>query len=125
ELAQVMHIFAERATYPVMLHCTQGKDRTGIVIVVLLLLLRVPVAAVTEDYTRSEPELLPEREIRLKDIEEVGLSREFADAPKEWVTEVKGHLDERYGGVEKYLRDIGVGDEVQKRRVETLRSKTL
>ena len=34
----------------VLIHCTEGKDRTGIVTMILLSLLNVPIENITEDY---------------------------------------------------------------------------
>jgi protein-tyrosine phosphatase len=38
---------------PVLIHCTAGKDRTGVLVALLLLLLGVPAAEIERDYMRS------------------------------------------------------------------------
>ena len=58
ELQSVFYLLANGGLYPVVVHCTQGKDRTGLVIILLLLLLKVPVAAIDADYRASERELV-------------------------------------------------------------------
>ena len=41
-----------------MVHCIHGKDRTGIVVALVLLLCDVPVAEVLDDYAKSAPNLI-------------------------------------------------------------------
>lgn len=39
---------------PVLIHCTAGKDRTGVLVALLLMALRVPNELVVADYLRSD-----------------------------------------------------------------------
>ncbi|HUA95973.1 MAG TPA: tyrosine-protein phosphatase, partial [Acidimicrobiales bacterium] len=41
QIAQILSIIAERASHPVIVHCTAGKDRTGVLVAVLMALLGV------------------------------------------------------------------------------------
>ncbi|KFX89858.1 hypothetical protein O988_08463 [Pseudogymnoascus sp. VKM F-3808] len=120
ELATALREFASPPRYPVLVHCTQGKDRTGMVICLLLFLLDVPIEAVIYDYTLSEAGLLPEREERMVEIREIGLTEEFADAPREWIEKIYEYLGEKYGGVREYLEAIGVDEETQAKIIEAL-----
>ncbi|KAI9812647.1 MAG: hypothetical protein M1832_000367 [Thelocarpon impressellum] len=113
EIRQVFSLLASPTALPTVIHCTQGKDRTGLVVLLVLLLLRVPLPAVTADYLLSETALLPERESRLAEIHEIGLTEEFADCHEDWVEEMHDHLARRYGGVAAYLARIGVGRDMQ------------
>jgi protein-tyrosine phosphatase len=67
----------------------------------------------------SEEKLLPERESRLKEIREIGLTDDFAGCPKDWIEMMERHLGERYGGVEGYCEGVGVG-EGERRRLKKL-----
>ena len=98
-----------------MVHCTQGKDRTGLIILLILLLCGVGQEAAEHDYVLSAKELEPENEERLKDIRKVGLDDSFVGCPADFVEKVTKHLDDQYGGVEKYLTRIGVGLDAQHR----------
>ena len=113
EIRQVLQILADSSTYPVLIHCTQGKDRTGLIVLVLLLLLQVPIDVIEADYLRSEPELLLDRDQRLEDIRDVGLTDDFAGTPADWVQKMYLHLSQTYGGIAPYLHGIGVGSETQ------------
>ena len=120
EIKNCFDILSSPDSYPVMVHCTQGKDRTGLIILLILLLCDVSQAAAERDYVLSEKELEPERGERMKDIRRVGLDESFAGCPADFVEKVARHLNERYGGVEKYLTKIGVGAEQQRRIREIL-----
>ena len=113
EIRQTFELFADPSSYPILVHCTQGKDRTGLVVALVLFMLNVPIAAVTGDYLLSESELLPEKEDRLKEIEEVGLTEDFANTPADWVEKMNLHLSTEYGGISEYLSGIGVSLEMQ------------
>ncbi|KFY94224.1 hypothetical protein V498_03966 [Pseudogymnoascus sp. VKM F-4517 (FW-2822)] len=118
--SQALGEFASSPRYPILVHCTQGKDRTGLIICLLLLLLDVPVDAVTYDYTMSEAGLLPEKEVRMVEIREIGLTEEFASAPREWIVKMHEYLGEKYGGTREYLEAIGVDEGMQARITEKL-----
>jgi protein-tyrosine phosphatase len=54
-LREVLSTLAEPGTpWPVYLHCTSGRDRTGVVVAAALLLLEVPRRIVIEEYLLSE-----------------------------------------------------------------------
>lgn len=120
ELANALTLLSQTGTYPTLVHCTQGKDRTGIIVALLLFLLDVPLDAISYDYTMSEKELLPQREKMLGEISEIGLSEEFAGCPKEWIYKVYEHINGKYGGIRHYLDHIGIGKDTQERLVEIL-----
>ena len=120
ELREIFTVLADSNKYPILIHCTQGKDRTGLVIILLLLLLNVPLGAISADYTVSENELESERESRLEEIRRVGLGEEFAACQSNFVQEMAGHLQDVYGGVQGYLRRIGVDDRTQDRVKENV-----
>jgi protein-tyrosine phosphatase len=115
EIKTCFDILSQPESYPIMVHCTQGKDRTGLIILLILLLCGVSQEAAEQDYVLSAQELEPENEERLKDIRKVGLDDSFVGCPADFVEKVTKHLDDQYGGVEKYLTGIGVGSDVQHR----------
>lgn len=48
EIAQSMRAFANTANTPILVHCTQGKDRTGLVVLLLCLLVLSPTSQDTQ-----------------------------------------------------------------------------
>lgn len=47
-----MRVFAKSRSLPALVHCAHGKDRTGVVIMLLLLLCDVPHDAIVQDYVQ-------------------------------------------------------------------------
>ncbi len=96
---------------PVVFHCHTGKDRTGLVAIVLLSLASVPEAAIVADYVASNPGFL---EMRAALTAEPGV--EFmAGAPaairgpvSEDAAEEALRFLEECGGVEAYLESGGL-----------------
>ena len=115
EVLQVFAALAEEDNYPILIHCTQGKDRTGLVVLLLLLLLEVPMEAIAADYVASERELESNRQERMREIRSIGLGEEFADCPTGFVEELETHIYERFGGVQRYLEGCGVDMEMRER----------
>jgi protein-tyrosine phosphatase len=115
EIRQAFEVLIDDQRYPIMIHCTQGKDRTGLMVMLVLLLVSAPVDAISQDYVKSESDLLPEKEERMKEISSIGLSEEFAGCPPDFVEKVTAHIEHKYGGVENYLRGIGITTQQQEK----------
>ena len=113
EIKQVFDVLCDEESYAVLVHCTQGKDRTGLVVLLALLLCGVPEEGIHSDYRVSESELLPEREEKFEEIRSIGLPYSFADCPEDWVHNVSSYIDQTCGGVEIYLEECGVTKERQ------------
>ena len=120
EIREMLEVMAESKNYPLMIHCTQGKDRTGLSIMLLLLLLNTPLQAISADYLASERELLPEMESRMVEISEVGLSEDFAGCPAAFVADLSDHINENYNSLQEYLELTGVDRMMQEKIVENL-----
>jgi len=50
----VWSLTADRTQWPVYVHCTCGRDRTGVIIAAVLLALDVPTSVVVDEYLLSE-----------------------------------------------------------------------
>lgn len=57
-LGEVLAILSDPSSYPTVVHCSAGKDRTGIVAAVLLGLLGVGDETIIADYALSGPAML-------------------------------------------------------------------
>ena len=121
EIRAAFDVLSHLSNYPVLIHCTQGKDRTGLLVLLILLLLDVDERSILADYLRSEKELLPEKEERMCEIESIGLTEEFAGCPIDFVPQLKTFVEKSYGGVKQYLSKAGIAEEKQRKVVEILR----
>ncbi|MEU5910486.1 tyrosine-protein phosphatase [Micromonospora sp. NPDC047527] len=99
--------------HPLLVHCTAGKDRTGVVVAVLLAALGVHPRNVVEDYARTREHLvairnqtrvLPAWEKRIASLPEEAHTAEPATM-EHFLTLVQ----ERHGGVATWLAARGFG----------------
>jgi protein-tyrosine phosphatase len=120
---------AEPGTLPALIHCTYGKDRTGVAVAIILRSVGVPQETVLEDYLlsnkfwESKTELYsclancascfrtPRSEVRAL----MEVRPEYLDAAFE-------AIDKKYGSFEGYLRE---GLEIDEATLEHLRSALL
>jgi protein tyrosine/serine phosphatase len=106
---------AEAPPGAVVVHCHGGKDRTGLVVALLLRLARVPVDVIADDYALSG-ERLRERHERWLATAEDELERarieRLSSTPAAAMRGVLEAIDDRYGGVEQYLLDGGLSAEL-------------
>lgn len=50
QFAQALNLFLDKKNYPILFHCTQGKDRAGFLAALLLAALDVPEETIMKDY---------------------------------------------------------------------------
>ena len=54
EVVDILRVVSDDGNVPVLIHCAHGKDRTGLVIAVILSCLGVDDDVIAEDYAKSE-----------------------------------------------------------------------
>ncbi|KAF3931279.1 hypothetical protein ABW19_dt0201615 [Dactylella cylindrospora] len=127
EINSVFKILSHEERYPSLIHCTQGKDRTGLVILLILLSILgdddTEVRAMDYDYMLSNDGLKGVRAEMIAEMEPVGITEAsgFADAEEGWVRAVVEYIEDQWGGIDKYLASIGVtGDDIKSVRQNLL-----
>jgi protein tyrosine/serine phosphatase len=96
----------------VLIHCHAGKDRTGLVVALLLSLVGVPGEVIAEDYAASHLYLRPLYDAALAEAagdaqRQASLAHHLgAEAATMLATLV--YLQEQHGGVEPYLLASGL-----------------
>ncbi|KAI8073826.1 protein-tyrosine phosphatase-like protein [Gongronella butleri] len=113
ELAQALMLFTDASMYPIHVHCTQGKDRTGIIVALLLSICGVPEDLIVLDYARTQAGLAPIYDTMLIEVKRNGLSDEFMDASPQNMRGLLEFLKQEYGSVSGYLASIGFDKEHQ------------
>jgi protein-tyrosine phosphatase len=114
EILQTLEVLTDFKAYPVLVHCTQGKDRSGLVVMLVLFMLGVPLDIVRAEYAPSNPLLEPIRASMIKEVEEIGMDADYTRAPEVVVDTVWNFLHEEYGGIDGYLDAIGFGEPKRK-----------
>ena len=105
------------ADQPVLVHCTVGKDRTGVTVALTLAAAGVDLEAVVADYARTEG-LLPEEHnrrivgyLRSMHPEAVHLEDLATRSPAPVMRALLQRVTEQYGSTAAYLRAHGLGDD--------------
>lgn len=124
-VAALRHIAANAGTRPTIVHCAVGKDRTGVVVSVLLSLLGVERDAVVADYlvTAGNMERLLER-LSASEVYRERVRTNPAEVYRAEEHTMRLFLDEidaRHGGVEAWAVASGLEPEA----VGTLRERLL
>lgn len=126
--AAVLRLAADPANRPLVIHCTAGKDRTGLVAALLLLALGVPEETVVADYTlsnlafevlagRMRPEMSRLYSFGFGEVQ----LRPFLLAEARTLRGALAYLRHRYGSLDWYFQRAGLDDVV----VERLRAELL
>lgn len=117
-LTAVVSIIAETADDPVLVHCTAGKDRTGLAIALALEAAGVERQAVVADYTQSALNLDGEWMDRtMTSLVSNGvpispvLFEVLGGSPDTAMTRVLARLDAAYGSVAGYLLAHGLQED--------------
>jgi protein-tyrosine phosphatase len=120
EYRRVLDVATRAESYPLLLHCTSGKDRTGFGIAILMLAAGVPMNVVLEDYDltnqyrRSVPQLFgpqtPEAVIRI-----------LLSAQATYLKAAIEEMEKAFGSFDAYLaKGLGVDDAARTRLVDLL-----
>lgn len=98
---------------PALVHCVAGKDRTGLVVALVLALLGVPDADIAADYALSHAALVAfrDRAVELEPDAATWLARvppQLLEARPESMLDFLAWLREQHGSIEAYVESIGV-----------------
>lgn len=98
------------ADQTLLYHCTAGKDRTGFATVLLLSALGVDRATVIANYLESNRVNAGYNARALEQLRKIGVAGDVAqpllDVDADYIGAAMEVIDTRYGGMQRYLRDV-------------------
>jgi protein-tyrosine phosphatase len=111
---RVLTMCADTHNYPLLVHCTAGKDRTGLSIALLLALLGVPDETIVADYTLSNlfyEQLLESVSADARRLAVFGIQTDdlfpLLTAPEYVLRATFAHIRGQYGSIEAYVLGKG------------------
>lgn len=115
-VTSVVRLLADHDTGPVLMHCSAGKDRTGVALAMVLSSVGVTDEEIVRDYARTQEDL----EALLEQLRGLPAYRARLDAlPEESLTADPSSMEtflarvhETYGGARPYFTRHGVEDRV-------------
>jgi len=122
--AAAVSAVGEAAPGGVLVHCRAGKDRTGLVVALLLRLAGVGVEEIGDDYALSAANLehvIAEWIAAGEDERQRALRTRVGTSPRSAMVGVLAELERRHGDVRAYLLDAGASPAVLDRARSRLR----
>ncbi|WCD92469.1 tyrosine-protein phosphatase [Microbacterium sp. nov. GSS16] len=101
---------------PTLVHCTVGKDRTGVTVALALSAVGADRDAVVADYALTASQLPPERNraivqyLRAHLPDATNAVQLATESPAPVMASLLADIDDRYGSVAAFLRDAGMAD---------------
>jgi len=112
--AKIFKLLSNSGNLPVILHCTAGKDRTGVAVMLLMELLGVPDQTIISDYSLSNLSAVKsilEFTPRIQRYSYLGMKPAqfypFFSAAPDYIQNALDYLRANYGSAEQYLIQKG------------------
>ena len=110
--SELMHGLANEGDLPALIHCVEGKDRTGLAVAMVLRTLGVPKETIIEDYLLSN-QFLANKISWYSFLGSMGSFfrvppseiRPLLEVRREYLEAAIDAIDERYGSFDAYLRE--------------------
>jgi protein-tyrosine phosphatase len=112
-IAEAIRALCAADAFPALVHCSAGKDRTGIVIALVLAVLGVPDQVIAADYALSSRYLDPDSTAAIGQLQAStglgdSLTRPLLISPPALILDVLTWVRAAGGSVEGYLLDHGL-----------------
>lgn len=126
-IVEITRALAEPDALPALVHCTAGKDRTGLVVGLLQCWLGVPDAAIAADYALSAERLRADDDEAVEKQQlalgvNVRERPDLLEARPEWIVDALEGVRRRHGSAQAYLQAHGATrEELERLRGQLVR----
>jgi protein-tyrosine phosphatase len=119
-IGTILRRLAEPGSYPAIIHCSAGKDRTAVITALLLHILRVPWQTILADYTLSNLHYDKYRagiQGDLKSLRRLGITVDHMQAvmlvKAERLQKMRQHIEHNDGTIAQYLQTkAGINEKI-------------
>ncbi|KAK5999545.1 hypothetical protein QM012_005398 [Aureobasidium pullulans] len=123
QMKAIFKILADPSSYPVLILNIYGLDFVSMIVILILLVLRVDKDSIHRDYMQDYVELADIKQERIEFNRSIGiLKAETVEPYLPFVDSLDQYLQDKYGGVEKYLLHLGLSESEIRAMRDTLRS---
>ena len=105
-IKKVMESIADASAGGILFHCTAGKDRTGIIAAILLMLAGVSRADIIANYEITHTYIMQNPHF-IKQMDKLNVPLEYIYSNREYLQPTLDYID-KLGGIQSYLESIGV-----------------
>lgn len=113
-LYKIFHFILDNIDGCLLFHCQAGKDRTGVLAMILMGLAGVSKEDIVANYEVTHTYLKENVKLRLEDgLEELEFSK------PQWIEKAYDHIIEHYGSFKVYLMAVGL----TKKEIKKIRRK--
>ncbi|XP_078264510.1 uncharacterized protein LOC144598340 [Rhinoraja longicauda] len=114
----ILKLLSDPNNVPALIHCTAGKDRTGIASALIQSCVGLSRECVIDDYEATTEGLKPNErlgEIHKHYTELQGMTEEFLTSEGETMASTLAYIDEMHGSVQGYLIKCGFNSQEQEK----------
>jgi protein-tyrosine phosphatase len=127
-LRELMELVQDESNWPILIHCSAGKDRAGVATALILEAVGVDRDTIMEDYLLSnevsraqeKAELLSKDKRKYRSGSKLGRGPtpgawfQIIGVAPEMLASFYAHVEERYGSMDAFLTELGVEPEERK-----------
>jgi protein-tyrosine phosphatase len=117
---EALRVLLDAERFPLVIHCTSGKDRTGFAIALILAALGTPRETIVRDFLLTN-DYRRDLSVLFSSATRAGVPEMLTSARPEYIEAAFAQIDESYGNVETYLAQaLGIDAPARQHLIEIL-----